>query len=257
MIPNMDRNRLKDVHQSDLTESRLNEDFVTWLKTSGPTYLLIVLVALCSYVLWIRWQEQKQNYVYEAWNAYQESLISGLPSSLEDVALQYDDVGAIPQLSRMYAAEILLRAVNTKTPLSADGTQIATLSVDDRSQYLDRADKLYQTIIESDEQRSLSLTLIVVNALNGRAAIAESRGDIEQAREHLTAAAARAEPHYPKLAEQARGRIETADMVATEISLITVQQMQALQTVSTTNSRTPISINSAFEEFISPDLDTP
>ena len=70
----MDRNRLKEIHQSDLTESRLNEDFVTWLKTSGPTYLLIILVALCSYVLWIRWQEQKQNYVYEAREVRQRCL---------------------------------------------------------------------------------------------------------------------------------------------------------------------------------------
>lgn len=256
MIPNMDRNRLKEIHQSDLTESRLNEDFVTWLKTSGPTYLLIILVALCSYVLWIRWQEQKQNYVYEAWQAYQESLASGLPSSLEDVAMQYDDVGAIPHLSRMFAATILLSAVNTNTPLSADGTQTTTLTDEERTQYLDRADKLYQTIIESDDH-DLPLTLLVVNAHNGRAAIAESRGDTEQARAYLTAAAERVEPYYPKLAEQARGRIETADLVATEISLITVQQMQALLTASTTNSLEPISINRAFEEFISPDLDKP
>ena len=33
----MDRNRLKDIHQSDLTESRMNEDFVIWLKTKGPS----------------------------------------------------------------------------------------------------------------------------------------------------------------------------------------------------------------------------
>ena len=257
MIPNMDRNRLKDVHTSDLTESRLNEDFVNWLKTSGPTYLLIVLVALCSYVLWIRWQEQKQNYVYEAWQAYQLSLDSRLPSSLEDVALQYEDVGAIPHLSRMFAAQILLSAVNTNTPLSADGTQATTLTKDDRTQYLDRADKLFQTIIESDEPQSLSLTLLVVNAHNGRAAIAESRGDIEKAREHLTASAARAESHYPKLAEQARGRIETADMVVSNISLLTNQQLQALQTEFSPSNLEPIFINSAFEEFISPDLDTP
>jgi hypothetical protein len=33
----MDRERLKQVHQTDLTESRVNEDFVDWLKTKGPT----------------------------------------------------------------------------------------------------------------------------------------------------------------------------------------------------------------------------
>ncbi len=28
--------RLKDVHQTELSESRINEDFVEWLKTKGP-----------------------------------------------------------------------------------------------------------------------------------------------------------------------------------------------------------------------------
>lgn len=252
----MDQNRLKEVHQSDLTESRLNEDFVTWLKTSGPTYLLIVLVVLCSYVLWIRWQEKKQSYVNEAWQAYQESLDSGLPSSLEDVAMQYDDVGAIPHLSRMYAAQILLRAVNTNRPLSADVTEITTLTDEDRTQYLERADKLFQTIIESDDD-NLPMTLLVVNAHNGRAAIAESRGDTELARVYLTAAAERVEQYYPSLARQARGRIESVDQVMSEITLLTDQQTQALQTNVNPDDLEPITINSAFQEFISPDLDTP
>ena len=41
---NQDRERLKEVHATDLTESRVNEDFVDWLKTKGPTYLLAILV---------------------------------------------------------------------------------------------------------------------------------------------------------------------------------------------------------------------
>ena len=31
----MDRDRLKEVRQTDLTESRINQDFLDWLKTSG------------------------------------------------------------------------------------------------------------------------------------------------------------------------------------------------------------------------------
>ncbi len=32
----MDRERLQQVHQSEVTESRINEDFVEWLKTKAP-----------------------------------------------------------------------------------------------------------------------------------------------------------------------------------------------------------------------------
>jgi hypothetical protein len=38
----MDRDRLKEIQTADLSESNVNEDFVQWLKTKGPTYLLII-----------------------------------------------------------------------------------------------------------------------------------------------------------------------------------------------------------------------
>ena len=74
---------------------------------------------------------------------------------------------------------------------------------------------------------------------------------------YLTAAAERVEQYYPSLAKQARGRIESVDQVMSEITLLTDQQSLALQTNANPDDLEPITINSAFEEFISPDLDTP
>ncbi len=40
-----DQRRLNQVQTQDLTESRVNDDFVFWLKKHGSNYLLVVLVA--------------------------------------------------------------------------------------------------------------------------------------------------------------------------------------------------------------------
>ena len=50
------------------------------------------------------------------------------------------------------------------------------------------------------------MTLHTVKALNGRAAVAEAKGDKDAARTYYESAAARAEAYYPTLAAQARGR---------------------------------------------------
>lgn len=49
MDPN-DKKRLSQVQTQDLTESRLNDDFVYWLKKNGTNTLLVVLIALCAFL---------------------------------------------------------------------------------------------------------------------------------------------------------------------------------------------------------------
>ena len=63
----MDRERLKDVQTSDLKDDRLNEDFVVWLKTKGPTWLLMILVAVVAYLYIVNWKQGQINYRNEAW----------------------------------------------------------------------------------------------------------------------------------------------------------------------------------------------
>src|SRR5688500_11885434 len=104
-MDHIDRNRLKEVHQSDLTEGRINEDFLDWLKTKGMTWLLVILIALCAYFGIVRWRHHRTSYQTEAWTSLAEAK---LPSSLEGVAEKYDDVGAVSQLARLQAANQLL-----------------------------------------------------------------------------------------------------------------------------------------------------
>jgi len=215
------RERLKDVHQTDLTESRVNEDFLDWLKNKGPSWLLVILIAICAFLAMHRFRTHKVQKQAEAWAALSQAQ---LPSSFEDVAEEYGSVGQIDTVAYLAAAEQLMSSVQLNKPVGQssavqqlvgeeDGDapdEPAVLTDDERRRYLDRAEQNYDRIIDQDTQ-AFDLTLYVVNAMFGKAAIAEARGDVDAARQWYTKGAERAEAFYPGLARQGRMRIENIE----------------------------------------------
>jgi len=113
----IERERLKEIHQSDLTEGRVNQDFLDWLKSKGMTYLLVVMVLICGYLGWIRWRESRVGHQTEAWVELSQA---ALPRAFEDVADKYPEVGSVADLARLRAAQRLLGAVQTNTAVGAD-----------------------------------------------------------------------------------------------------------------------------------------
>jgi hypothetical protein len=218
-----DRERLKEVHATDLTESRINEDFLDWLKNKGPTYLLVILVAVTAYLAVVRWKMHKQQQVDDAWTALRDA---ALPSSKLDVADMHPDQFAVPQLALQSAGSQLLRSVQTNRAVDAaaitstgqpDPTAAPELTPEEREEYLQRADEAFARIQQLDDG-SLSMTLHALRAINGRAAVAEARGDSDAARSFYEEAANRAETFYPRLGEQARTRAENVDDNVREIA---------------------------------------
>jgi hypothetical protein len=63
--------RLKEVRQTDITEGRINEDFLDWLRTKGVSWLLVLMVALCVYFGILRWRNHKLNFEAEGWTPSQ------------------------------------------------------------------------------------------------------------------------------------------------------------------------------------------
>ncbi len=213
----MDRDRLKQVHQTELTESRINEDFVDWLKTKGPSWLLMLMVVLVAYLGIVRWKQHKRQYFEQAWA---ELLACRLPGSFEDVAERYADVYGLPQLARRQAADTLLQAIQVGRPLGFDPTAATppTLTGEEHQEYLDRAERLYEEVLEGD-LGTLPMTLHAVTSLSGLAAVAEARGEAEQARQWYEEAAARADPHYPHLADRLRRRSTSVEQYEQEVAL--------------------------------------
>lgn len=203
----MDRERLKDVQTSDLKDDRLNEDFVLWLKTKGPTWLLLILVAVVAYLYIINWKQGQINYRNEAWIALSEAQ---LPTSLEDVAVQYPDVDSIPQQARLRAAGIYLQSSLLSRGIGSTDENPLPLSEEDREFNLDRAAALYEEVLRSDAGNA-GETVIAYTAMNGMAAVMESKGELQQAADWYNKAAERSRSTFPFLSERAEIRAMQCD----------------------------------------------
>lgn len=198
--------RLKEVHQTDLTEGRINEDFLDWLRTKGVSWLLVLMVALCVYFGIVRWRSHRLNFEAEGWDAFTKATT---PGPLEEIAEKYPGVEGLPTLARLRAAQFLMTAVQSELALpTADGVPPGPLTSTDRDAYLDRADRLYTTVLGTKDAGE-SATLMTVTALNGRAAVAESRGKLDEARSFYEQAAKKAQAQFPLLAKQAQDRAAT------------------------------------------------
>ena len=204
----MDRDRLSEVRQTDLTESRINEEFVDWLKNKGPTYLLIGLVAILAVLFFMRFRENQRQEEVAAWDELRNA---ALPTALEDVAKEYEGIDSIAELARLRAADLHLQAVQSDYPVGGNVTTDPdlVLTAEQRESELAMAERLYQEVADADDG-SMANTLIAVSALNGLAAVAEARGNLGQAGELYEAAAKRAEEYFPKLAQRSRDRAATA-----------------------------------------------
>ncbi len=212
-----ERKRLAEVHQTDLAEGRLNEDFVTWLKTKGPTWLLIALAFIVAYLWMVRWQQQEGRARDEAWIDLMSTV---QPASLEDVAMRHAGIDSVSDLARLTAADTLLRDVQRGNTIGNDGQKVVTLDESRRDMHLKQATRLYAAIAAEDDGTT-GRALATVCALNGLAAVSECRGDVDEAAKQYRLAAARAEGWLPPLAAQATARAETAGELREEILFAT------------------------------------
>ena len=242
----MDRDRLKDIQTADTSESNVNEDFVVWLKTKGPNYLLIIMIVIAAMLWWNNYKRGEEQYKAEAWSAFSEASSTGLPASLEDVAQTHADVDSLRELGFLRAADAYLDAVIKNTTLGSNENVTKVLTAEERTFYLEKADSLYAELVKGADD-SDTKTLFVVSGLFGRAAVAESKGDIDSARGYYEAIPTRAERLYPGLSTQARFRLDTLDVLAEEIALPTDAEVTARN--NQVEQRDPTPINTTIDEL--------
>lgn len=211
--------RLKDVQTSDLTDSRLNYEFVEWLKTKGLNWLLMILLVVCAFLAWDLWKQRQADSQDQAWA---DLATATMPSTLEhSVAVDHEGVGAVSELALLQAADVYLGSVQTGIRpgmLASDAD--SALPEEERDDMLDSADALYIKVFErASISPGFSGKPLAMSALFGRAAVAESRGDVEGARSALMNITHVAMPEYPNIADQAEARIETLEAVASAVAL--------------------------------------
>ncbi|MEE2972058.1 MAG: hypothetical protein VX672_02945 [Planctomycetota bacterium] len=204
--------RLNQVQTTDLTDSRVNHEFVDWLKTKGINWLLAILLVACGFLGWDYLKQRKTNARDQAW----EELASATsPAAYRGVAEMHAEQDAIAELAMLQAADSLLVSTLTGNVGEGEDAETTPLTPEDRASVLTEADELYARAATLAAGRpGLAGKPVGLSALFGRAAVAEASGRFEDARTHLEAAAALADPEYTSLAEQARARAASLETLS-------------------------------------------
>lgn len=218
--PKLDRKRLGQVQTQDLTESRINEDFVHWLKTSGSNILLVLLLAVCAVLGYNYWQRKNVEKTSAAWNDLSQAT---LPEAFEQLAKDHAEVPQAAMIALLQAGDLRLNQIRTGILTPAQGDTPA-VSLDDagRKIALDAADENYAKAADIAIKVAGSrenAALVVVPSLFGRAAVAESRGDFDAAKKFLDDAAAVAGDRWTRLSEVAKARVEQTTALASAVML--------------------------------------
>lgn len=216
----MDDRQRTIVEGAGLEESRLNQDFIDWLRKWGTPILMVVVVVSGGYAAWNMWARFEERTHDEAYAQFHAAAVAGSPDNLVVVAEQHRGKGAVFELAIIEAADAYLGSARTGVR-PGGSSEVADDLLDDeqRQSNLRRAGELYQTLVDaSSNTRGHELHLL--NGLFGLAAVAESTGDTARAKEHLSRAAEVADRSlYPRMAEVARGRIATLDTLSTATRL--------------------------------------
>lgn len=220
MADTTDRKRLSQVQSSDLSESRINDDFVHWLKTSGLNYLLLVLVAIAAFMGLQAWKKKDQEKRQAAWAELGEAT---LPEALADIAERNVGIDSVSLIAWLAAGDAHLRDLQTGTigggGQNPDGTPVVgePMTDDQRKIALEAADRYYQKVLDAtkDRREIAGVQPFVLSALFGQAAIAESGGDLAKAKTALEQAATLADTTFPRYAGHAKTRIETLALLET------------------------------------------
>lgn len=218
----MDRdNRLSQIKETDLTESRLNEEFVTWLKTKGLNWLLLVLLALLGWMGWNLWQQKQAEARDVAW---EELAAATLPVSLEEVAVRHGAVDSVAAMAYLSAGDRYLSSIQNGVRFDRTAEQVDfRLDAETRVEFLDAADAAYRNAITAIEAGGAdpqgALAPLLMAAWFGRAAIAESRGDLEATEAALRKGRDVAGDRYPKVVVWADRRIEDLPNLANPLPI--------------------------------------
>lgn len=190
----MDQRQTQIREGAGLEESRLNVEFIDLLRKWSSPVLMVAAVLAFGYWGWQKYQEVQLNKLNTAFSQLEAAGAGNDPSpdSLKGVASEYGTVRAVGTLARLQAADVYLRAVRLGVKVGAQPQFDASgqaeikpedlLTDEDRVRYLGDAESLYQQVVTDTQAKPGMNALHTIDAYYGLAAIAESRGDMAQAK---------------------------------------------------------------------------
>ncbi|MBL8763561.1 MAG: hypothetical protein JNM07_04745 [Phycisphaerae bacterium] len=215
----MDKRHQQIEEGKGLVESRLNVEFVDFLRKWSTPIVTLVAVTALAFMGWNKYSEYKVAARDKADTQLNDAERSSSPSSL--LAFAGENAAAYPSLAmraRLDAANIYLsaavRGLRPASPLNADGTpQNAEdlLTAQSRDEQLGLAAAEYQRVLDGASGKP-EYVLHTLNSLFGLGAVAECKGEFDTAKGLLDRAKSVAKAAgFPGLAATAEKRLATLD----------------------------------------------
>jgi hypothetical protein len=190
----MDQRQAQIRERAGLEESRLNQEFIEWLRKWGTPMLLAVALLSVAYALRDRWHKAADTKLDSAFAelAAATSNNNYSPDTLLSIAEQYDGHGAVGELARLDAADAYLdalrRGIKPGAVLKTDKDHQGelekaddALTDADRTDFLKRSGDLYQQVFDKTSGKR-GQELLTLNSLYGLAAVAEGRQEYDKAK---------------------------------------------------------------------------
>ncbi len=185
-----------------LEDSRINQDFVDFIRKWSTPLLMVAAAIAIGYFLYNKRIEARQAHIDEAFTQYNQSAntFSPSPDALRRIAEDYDDVKGVSVMARVAAADEYLRSVQRGirpgSPLDPQTGEPENeedyLNDADRERLLGEAEEMYRQVW-NDTQGNPAMAIHTLGALYGLAAVSESRMDVDAAKNALDQAMALAE----------------------------------------------------------------
>lgn len=212
----MDDRQRQIRERAGLEESRINIEFVEFLKKWGTPILFAVAVAAGSVAAYRWYHERTADRTAQAFIELDAARAGGSPDALTAVADQYEGIESVAALALLDAADSYMRSVITTVKpgsiLNEDGSLKSpedALTPEERASMLDRAGALYQRAYESVRGKP-GKSILEMNALFGLASVAESKEDWEGAKARYEQVVALTKgTAYNDQARLAQSRIDT------------------------------------------------
>lgn len=202
----MDDRQTQIRERAGLEESRLNVDFIDWLRKWGSPLLLVA--ALGAGAVWAKekYTKTKKDNADLAFSQYEQARGDGKnvsPDSLAAVASEFQGTRSVGELARLEAADAYLdgvrRGLKVGAVLKTDDSEGRpgqlenaedVLTAEGKADYLTRAGDLYQAVLSTTDTNP-DKVLLALNAMYGLAAVEEGRANFDGARTWYEKIAAR------------------------------------------------------------------
>lgn len=238
----MDERQTQIREGAGLEESRLNTDFIEFLRVWGPRLLIVTAVILGGFAAWRYYKQGKIDKVNRVFDEYNQIVAGGDPTPESLIAFAEANPGtrAIHLRARLQAADAYMGAVYSRlevgtdtrvyqsqtglavdprnTDFDAEGNLLDdSLLLDDAAveDYLGRAEEQYRIVLERSEGRA-DYAIHALGAMFGLAAVAESREEYDSARaQYERIAGFAAEHEYAPVVKLADAKIEGLEALRT------------------------------------------